>query len=1018
MSEGEIVSGQQSAWCLVKKLGEGDAGEVYLAESLVDARSAILKRPARSAFSGDIFRQASQIRTEAKVLKSLSAVLPPESELRVGVPALLDTSQPGAEYRDRYFIVIDQAKGIDLGSLARITQLGLSEADQNNGASLSPEYRAFLASVAGSRKIPARILITVLHRLVCLLEMIHLQPAAEDGGDEWGIVWNDVKPDHLFWDPQRSFLTIIDWGNARFLDADRTTSDRKFSWADDYRQLFEEMGRFLAVAAPELQVRLDWPGKFSLENSGPASLEALKFRLEAALLLENRHLAEARARQETLLQSPPTSEDALAEIEAVQQEILEFGELPDFEGALRFAGAYAARLAMEDSLDDLRRLSDWVTGLPGSDTAQWRMVDFLCRIPGRSQGKQRQALLDALQAAICKDWEQLMWKVVTAIQGYPEPDWWAELSATVRRLALGPEADSLRPQVAISRLTFALQASARRLEEQSAAGPTPGTGTSGLLERTRSLARRLKEDAIASWTMLEPGPPDSGLDYNAIDPLLAETAELLPAEGRAIQAILSHPRAQARLILEAWDGKDFLEASQRLRRLLLWDPDRVRVLHAEKAILAAPDFLQKVHLGPQPEDNFPDWITNLELKGRELRNQVGPAAWLDQILDSCKQIRKGVWPSDLFQIDPARLREMPWLRRFERSERIPALEPLAIATSGEKPSTPVPLAAAFPDFRGIAPGRLGPGGDLILVEPMDAWIPEARGSSARVVLGLVPYPDGHMREVAIKLMRMDQVHYALPLFREEVRVLQRMQDVPGVTPLLECGFIQLEEGAQFPLDPSLGNTAATGKLIRIGLDSAQEFQERLEERIQDGWTPYLSIEKRRQDGNLLMLCDSGMNRGHYLHMVTLLQMSIQICDILEVAHQRNIVYRDHKILHYYWQTETNGIYLIDWNVARYHSQGLSEHDLHMDLVQFGARGLHHILTGRTAPGALPLGPTRPEEIEQAANSYQAQWTYDDQRLSTGLRSLLERVLAGEYQRATDISADLKRTMMQLPDARL
>ena len=152
--------------------------------------------------------------------------------------------------------------------------------------------------------------------------------------------------------------------------------------------------------------------------------------------------------------------------------------------------------------------------------------------------------------------------------------------------------------------------------------------------------------------------------------------------------------------------------------------------------------------------------------------------------------------------------------------------------------------------------------------------------------------------------------------------------------------------------------------------------------------------------------------------VTLLQMSIQICDIMEAAHQRNIVYRDHKILHYYWRAENNGIYMIDWNVARYHPDGLTETDIHMDLVQFGARGLHHILTGRTAPGALPLGPTRPEEIEHAALSYKTQWTYDDQRLSAGLRSILERVLAGEYSSAAVLSDDLKKTMMQLPDATL
>jgi hypothetical protein len=109
--------------------------------------------------------------------------------------------------------------------------------------------------------------------------------------------------------------------------------------------------------------------------------------------------------------------------------------------------------------------------------------------------------------------------------------------------------------------------------------------------------------------------------------------------------------------------------------------------------------------------------------------------------------------------------------------------------------------------------------------------------------------------------------------------------------------------------------------------------------------------------------------------------------------------------------------MIDWNVARYHPDGLTPTDIHMDIVQFGARGLHHILTGRTAPGALPLGPTRPEEIEQAAQSYETQWTYDDQRLSTGLKAVLERVLAGEYSSVPQLRDDLKKSMMQLPNIR-
>ncbi len=1011
MVESEIVSGQQSAWSLVKKLGEGDAGEVYLVESLADSRVGILKRPRKSAFSGDMYRQTAQIKTESKILKTLSTAFAQNSDLRIGVPELLDVAKAGTDYNGRFFIVIEPARGLDLGFLGRVTQLGLNGQD-NTADSLCLEDQTFLESVARSRRIPNRILITILYRLICLLEQIHTNHSNEEGAEAFGIVWNDVKPDHLFWDTRRGFLTVIDWGNARFLEPDRTTSDRQFSWADDYRQLYEEMGRFLGVVAPDLHAQLDWPGQFSVENASQTGIEALKTRLEAALQRESTAIADARAREEFLLKSTADGSSSLAEIETIHAMLLENGEIPDYAGAARFAASYAARLTMEDNLEELRQVCEWVSCLPGVNPDQWRLVENLARIPDKSEGEQRKQFLDAIQSAIIKDWEGLLWKMLVGIKDYPEPEWWQDLTTLVRYSSLGAEVDTLRPLVAVSRLTFSLQALARRMEDHKSRSGEQAADIAGTLERTQSVARRLREEAIAAWTQLEPGPPDSGLDYTWVDGILAEAAGLLPDEVRSINLLLSHPRQQASLVLEAWGRKDFLEAGKGLRRLLLWDPDRRRVLNADMAIQAAPEFLKRIHQGPQSGEDFPEWITVLEFQGRELRNQVGPAGWLDEILNSCRQIRKGIWPSDLFKTDPAIIREMPWLRRFERIERVPAL------ADEEEPAETVEPEITFSEIHGIQEGRLGPGGNVALVEPMDAWIPEARGSSARVVLGLLQDADYQLREAAVKLMRMDQVNYSLPLFREEVLILTIMRDVPGISRLLECGFILLEEGASLPLDSSTGTAQATGRVIRIGPDSYKEFMVRLEERIRDGWIPYLAIEKQRQEDSLLLMCDAGMTRGQYLPLVTLLQMTIQICDILQTAHERNIVYRDHKIMHYYWLAEHNGIYMIDWNVARYHPNGLTQEEIQMDLVQFGARGLHHILTGRTAPGALPLGPTRPEDIDQAAHTYQAKWTYDDQRLSPGLRSILERVLAGEYTSASALGDDLKHTMIQLPNSRL
>ncbi len=72
MTNNEIVSGRGRAWSLLDKLGEGDAGEVYLVESLLEKERAILKRPHRGAFASDRLRQAMQIDREAQALRALA----------------------------------------------------------------------------------------------------------------------------------------------------------------------------------------------------------------------------------------------------------------------------------------------------------------------------------------------------------------------------------------------------------------------------------------------------------------------------------------------------------------------------------------------------------------------------------------------------------------------------------------------------------------------------------------------------------------------------------------------------------------------------------------------------------------------------------------------------------------------------------------------------------------------------------------------------------------------------------
>jgi serine/threonine protein kinase len=233
--------------------------------------------------------------------------------------------------------------------------------------------------------------------------------------------------------------------------------------------------------------------------------------------------------------------------------------------------------------------------------------------------------------------------------------------------------------------------------------------------------------------------------------------------------------------------------------------------------------------------------------------------------------------------------------------------------------------------------------------------------------------------------------------------------------LVECGFIKIEDGQALPSDESHASAEKLrGQIIHYGVEQVQNFLASMDRHLSTGWLPYLALVRRNQEHNLLRYCDASYTHGWFLTLRDSLVLSLQICDILQFAHDRNIVYRDHKILHYYWDADAHGVTVIDWNIAKRQPQGLSEAEKQFDLVQFGARALHYIFTGRPAQGSLPLGPNRPEEIEKASTHYPVNWTYDDERLPNQLRTILEQTLNQGYTQVRDLRQDLLGIYQQLP----
>lgn len=324
--------------------------------------------------------------------------------------------------------------------------------------------------------------------------------------------------------------------------------------------------------------------------------------------------------------------------------------------------------------------------------------------------------------------------------------------------------------------------------------------------------------------------------------------------------------------------------------------------------------------------------------------------------------------------------------------------------------------------------HFGPDKRIKLTEPLDTWlsaglrdfaVPEALGSSARVFSLIFPEHAGdYANHPAIKVMRPDKLEYALPLFENEIQILDRMKDTPGVTSFLGLAFIKTESGKWpdeiAPLTKSLEAKSSAmniaGIMDHFSPDETQAFLDELHARTTDGWLASIILPRRWED-NLYLRCDSGYTRGEFhrsFPILTALEAGHQISQILEAAHENNIVYLDHKVLHYYWNEPRHQVFALDWNIGRMITNGNTSEMFEFDVLQFGARALHHLLTGRQAPGSVKVGPNRPEDIQNAPHHYEPVWTYDDhKRLSDQELEVLGKAIKGEYKTAADLSKDLQ-----------
>jgi len=1013
----EAVQGQRQSWNLVKKLGEGDAGEIYLVESLLDNQPAILKRPRRGSFFSDILRQASQIKTEGSILGGLPRAAFPNQGLHLNIPTLIDQNGPEDGLGEQTFIIIEQARGLNLKLLSQVIRFGPASI-QN--LPTNPESTFFIQQWSQFPEFPEPFLVRILLGVLKLLETIHTTKIRNEQVMHSGVIWNDVKPEHLYWDPSGVCLTVIDWGNSQFLESDSVTKDRQYSALDDFQQFIQEMGSFISETNPDLYSRLEWPVNKISGDFYVDVIQPLKEKLSALHAIDSEHL-QALRQQEVDLHSLSRPElKQIAQNKDLQRKLAAYGEMPDNFSAINFLSKAAFQMASRSRLAEFQKVCLNAARLPSTSSDKWILLNEIAAVALRhtadTDEQTKTAFSNSLAAGVVGDWTAALWELFARLGDGPRPAWWEKISQEVRKVCLGLEPDALSPYTVFVRLYYTLQAEVTRYGDQRLRAAAGGMGSNdqelegGHWQASEELIATIREEVINKWKEIEPCPPNSGIGYTDVDSVIDQVENLLPGSRENLEKSLTQPKAQVDLVLNAWEHKDFELARRGLRSILVWDPDRARLFTAEKAIGAVPQWLARVRKGAGMDEPFYDYLTSVELAGRALRNRIGPSKWLDETLEAFKRLRRGTRSVDLMIEYPEIMHELPWLNEYNSREILPLPHTRTITLERDN-------ARYYPSnmTEGVVEGKFGPNQSMVLAEPLDTWMPEARGSSARVFAGNLRNLAKHSLSFAFKIMRPDQLDYAPPLFIEEIQILTMLRDVPGITPLVECGFIKIEDGQALPSDESHASAEPlSGQVIHYGIEQAQNFLASMDRHLSIGWLPYLALVRRSPEYNLLRYCDASYTHGWFLTLRDSLVLSLQICDILQFAHDRNIVYRDHKILHYYWDVDVHGVTMIDWNIAKRQPQGLSESEKQFDLVQFGARGLHHIFTGRPAQGSLPLGPNRPEDIEKASTHYPVNWTYDDERLPNQLRTILEQTLNQGYTQVRDIRQDLLGIYQQLP----
>lgn len=277
----------------------------------------------------------------------------------------------------------------------------------------------------------------------------------------------------------------------------------------------------------------------------------------------------------------------------------------------------------------------------------------------------------------------------------------------------------------------------------------------------------------------------------------------------------------------------------------------------------------------------------------------------------------------------------------------------------------------------------------------------ALGHYARVLEALDQRTE---KTVAFKVLRSEHlapdgnIRWEYRAFANEVDLLVQLADSPHVVDLVDCGYISTPSEAP-----------ASGEIVSCGQDT-EAFTAAIVEYGEKGWRPYITLTNLPRTDNLFYSMKPNQQAVRWrLPTEEGLALALQFGQMLQLAHQRGIVYLDHKLEHVYW--DGTHLKVIDLNSSR-----LLDNNNSAD-AQYYRRDVHNLCVGILYPIFTGLSPQQttlrpqPSSRNEVESRYQDVTSLDfgvEPTLSLALQELLQRGAALQIESIDQFIEELQQ----------